>query len=106
MAPTRVFRCIPGIAAVAILLVLIARIVESSSLAAQEFVRTGLLYDKICYMGSYLIDCPYTTPTNVPNSSASRKLAGAMLSECDFSCFGDRFSGISRESQWTLHLAW
>jgi hypothetical protein len=62
MAEARMFRYLPAMVAVPILLVLIARVVESSDLAAQEFVQTGLLYDKICYMGSYLIVCPYTAP--------------------------------------------
>ena len=62
MTTTRLIRYIPAIVAVAILLVLIARVVESSSLPTQEFIQIGLLYDKICYMGSYLIVCPDTAP--------------------------------------------
>jgi uncharacterized membrane protein YdjX (TVP38/TMEM64 family) len=62
MAQARTLRFLPAIIAVPILLVLIARVIESSNLAAQEFIQTGLLYDKICYMGSYLIVCPYTAP--------------------------------------------
>ena len=43
-------------------LVFFARVIESVRLSTQEFIEVGLLYDKICYMGSYLIVCPYTAP--------------------------------------------
>jgi hypothetical protein len=55
-------RYFPAFVALTILLVLIARAVENSSLASQEFIQTGILHDKICYMGSYLIVCPSTAP--------------------------------------------
>jgi len=41
---------------------LVARIAEGSNLPPQEFIRTGILHDSVCYMGSYLIVCPSTAP--------------------------------------------
>jgi hypothetical protein len=55
-------RYFPAFVALTILFVLIARVAESSGLAPQEFIQTGILHDKICYMGSYLIVCPSTAP--------------------------------------------
>jgi hypothetical protein len=41
---------------------MIARLVEAVSLPPPEFIKVGALYDKVCYMGSYLIVCPSTAP--------------------------------------------
>ena len=44
-------------------IVSIARIVETYRYMGQTFVRIGLLYDSVCYRGSYeMIVCPYTLP--------------------------------------------
>jgi hypothetical protein len=62
VTPMRLQPYVSAILAICILLVLFARMIESSSLALQEFIKLGLVYDGICYMGSYLILCPSTSP--------------------------------------------
>ena len=62
MTATRRLRGFLALVGIAIVLVLIARIIEAGSLAPQEFIRTGILHDNVCYMGSYLIVCPSTAP--------------------------------------------
>ncbi|HUK50583.1 MAG TPA: hypothetical protein VLV18_06060 [Terriglobales bacterium] len=58
----KVYRHVLMVLALAITLILIARAIEGWDLPSQEFIKTGLLNDKICYMGSYLIVCPLTAP--------------------------------------------
>ena len=62
MPETRKSRYFLALVGLAIVLVLIARVNEGGSLAPQEFIRTGIFHDSVCYMGSYLIVCPSTAP--------------------------------------------
>jgi len=54
-----------AVAATSILIVviLVARILEPGGYSSHAFIESGLMFDKICTVGSYdMVVCPYTVP--------------------------------------------
>ncbi|MGA2783745.1 MAG: hypothetical protein ABSF09_03495 [Candidatus Bathyarchaeia archaeon] len=58
----RVSAYITGGLAILFIVGLIVRTLEIYNYSSRAFIRSGLFYDKICYLGSYeMFVCPYTT---------------------------------------------
>jgi len=56
-------RYIVEITILLIIILFVARVTETYRYNSQVFIRIGLLYDTVCYLGSYeMIVCPYTVP--------------------------------------------
>jgi hypothetical protein len=59
----RISRYAIGVISVLIVVIFVARILEPRSYSSQAFIESGVLYDKICTIGSYeMIVCQYTAP--------------------------------------------
>jgi hypothetical protein len=59
----RILHWIGNATLVALVILVILRLLLPLHYSSQAFIQTGLFYDKICYLGSYVSTvCPYLAP--------------------------------------------